>query len=215
MTTRLIFVRHGESEGNLRHCFVGQQDVPLTERGRAQAQAAAKHLQTVPIDAFYASDLRRAHDTARCIAEAHKAQVIPVKALREIFAGAWEGRVYGELEACYPTEYSTWVHDIGRAQCTGGESVLHLYERIHCFVDALVKDHAGQTVLCATHATPIRALLCRWHGILPENMKDIPWTKNASLTIAEYHGDGSVAIKAEGDISFLPQNLVTYLPSNV
>lgn len=215
MTTRMIFVRHGESEGNLNHCFIGQGDVALTERGHAQAQAVGQYLKDMSIDAFYASDLRRAYETAGHIAAFHKASVTAEIALREIFAGAWEGRPFEELERCYPTAYGAWIHDIGRTQCTEGERVTALYERVNRFALSLAKKHMGQTVLCATHATPIRALMCHWHGIAPEDMKAIPWTKNASVTIAEYHENGAVDIIKEGDVSFMTEDLVTYLPNNV
>lgn len=215
MTTRMIFVRHGESEGNLQTRFIGQGNVPLTDKGHTQAEAAAKHLQTETIDAFYSSDLIRAYDTACHIARYHQKPVAKSRELREIFAGAWEGVSYDELGVRYPNEYPLWQSDIGRARCTEGESTAEVYERINRFVDALAKAHAGQTVLCATHATPIRALMCRWHGVLPEDMKNIPWTKNASVTTVDYHEDGSVTVIEEGDTSFMAEEWVTGLPENV
>lgn len=66
--TKLIFVRHGESDGNHLLRFIGQGDLPLTEKGRKQADLAAEYLKDEAIDAFFASDLSRAFETACRIA---------------------------------------------------------------------------------------------------------------------------------------------------
>ena len=66
---RIIFVRHGQSEGNLVRSFLGHTDLPLTELGHKQAEATAEYLKDTDIDIIYASDLKRAWQTAEHIAE--------------------------------------------------------------------------------------------------------------------------------------------------
>ena len=65
----LILVRHGETEWNAQRRNQGQSDVPLSEFGRRQAQRVAERLAGQKIDAVYASDLKRAWETAQFIAE--------------------------------------------------------------------------------------------------------------------------------------------------
>lgn len=186
--TRLIFVRHGQSEANLCRIFAGHTDAPLTALGRAQAAAAGEYLRRFRIDVAYASDLRRAYDTAAIIAAYHALTPIPKQDFREIFAGEWEGKYFTDLEVEYPADYGVWRNDIGHARPTGGESVLELGTRISRAVSRLLEAHEGQTVLIGTHATAIRVMECFMRGVPFEEASRIPWTQNASATAIEYDG---------------------------
>src|SRR5688572_16512040 len=74
MATRLLLVRHGETEGNVNKVWHGELDAPLTERGQLQVAATANRLKQLhaqyPIDAFYVSPLPRAQSTADAIRQA-------------------------------------------------------------------------------------------------------------------------------------------------
>ena len=128
--TKMIFVRHGQSEANLAGIFIGHINSPLTELGHRQAELTAEFLKDEHIDAFYGSDLIRAYETGLCIAKRHNKGVIPDKNLREIFAGDWEGKKFSELSGLYEKTYGVWLSDIGHAHPDAGESVSVLYERI-------------------------------------------------------------------------------------
>lgn len=96
-----VFMRHGESEGNLNDTVAGSLDVALTARGRAQAQAAADMLKSAGITAIYSSALARARDTAAPAAHALGLPVTPIAELAERSWGVLEGqprrlRVKGE-----------------------------------------------------------------------------------------------------------------------
>ena len=186
MSTKLYFVRHGESESNRIAQFAGSLDMPLTEKGRAQANRTAEYLQNVPFTAVYASDLCRALDTGAAIARLHGLNVVPTARLREIYAGQWEGKSYSRLEEEFADSYGVWKRSIGLAQCPGGESVAQLQQRISAFISDVVRNHSGETVCIATHATPIRVMECLWTQTPLECMHTIPWVGNASVTIAEY-----------------------------
>ncbi len=198
MMTTVIFVRHGQSESNLAKIFTGQNEVSLTELGRMQAQNTAAFLKDYPIDAIYASDLSRAVETAEPTAKMHGLEIHPCEGLREVFAGKWEGRPYAELQDCYPESYGKWIHDMGHACPDGGESVLHLYHRVAETVDQLVKKHRGECIALFSHATPTRAICCKWFGVPPENMAQIKRIPNASVSVAEYLDDGSIRVLLYG-----------------
>ena len=215
MATKLIFIRHGESEANFEHRFTGQSNVfGLTERGHAQAQAAAVWLDGTPIDVIVASDLRRAFDTAKHLADRRGMTVIPNEGFREIFAGAWEGRRFSELPDAYPEDFGVWLADIGSAVCTDGESVRDLQIRVRAAVERTVRAYPGKTVAIGTHATPIRAMQCIWQNVPLSGMKNVPWVPNASVTSVVYEDDMTWHDVIIGQTAHLA-GMETALPKNV
>ena len=103
--------------------------------------------------------------------------------LREIFAGEWQGVSFDELQTRYSDSYRVWLNNIGKAQPTNGESVGALSDRIWNAVREIVRKEEGKTIVIVTHATPIRTLMCRTKGMELEQMKQIPWVSNASLSV--------------------------------
>ncbi len=214
MKTRVIFVRHGESMGNLEEKFNGHINFDLTERGHAQAECTAKFLDAYPIDVIYASDLDRAFHTAEHTAKRRNMQVIPSKALREINGGAYEGMPYKEIIDHYPQEFYTWLHDIGNSACPEGESVAELYTRINAEVLRIVEENRGKNILIATHATPIRVMTCVWHGLPVTEMGKTNWVNNASVTVVDYDENNQTKIVAY-NLSEHIGELNTFLPDDV
>ena len=212
--TTIYFVRHGESESNLITQFAGSLDMPLTQRGQEQAALTASYLSTFPIEAVYASDLSRAFETGRAIADAVGCPIYGMRDLREIYAGDWEGKTYAQLECAFPTSYDTWKNRIGLAVCDGGESVAQLQRRVCQCVDSIVKNHPNQSICIATHATPIRVMECIWTDTPLEDMHTIPWVGNASVTVVQYQNDGSATIVAR-DLHDHLGDLFTKLAHNV
>ncbi len=212
--TRVYFVRHGESESNLITQFAGSLDMPLTEKGRKQAALTAEFLKNIPFSAVYSSDLSRAYETGRAIAQQHNVPLYGDRALREIYAGEWEGKTYSELESQFPDSYGTWRHQIGMAVCPNGEAVSDLQARVRNCVERIVRNHPNETVCIATHATPIRVMECLWTGTPLEQMHTIPWVSNASVTIVEYD-EGFTAKCVARDIHEHLGALYTKLAKNV
>jgi probable phosphoglycerate mutase len=97
--TRLVLLRHAESEGNAGKIMQGGGEYPLSEHGRRQAAAAAAALAAWPLTLVVASDLSRAKDTA--VLTAGRVDVVDAR-LRERGAGPWEGRPRAELESAHP-----------------------------------------------------------------------------------------------------------------
>ena len=210
----LILVRHGESRANNEKFFAGQLDVELSELGKKQADMTAKYVtDTYKIDKIYSSPLSRAHDTANAISKLTNVDVISRDDLKEINSGEWQGLHFDELQEKYADSYGVWINDIGKAQTPSGESVRELYDRIWGAIDGIARENPDGAVVISTHATPIRAILCKLHGYSPEEMKNISWGSNASLTIVTYDG-GRWSLVCESYDEHLA-NLKTRFPSNV
>ena len=212
--TRILLIRHGESEANRESRFAGHSDFPLSEKGLKQAHCTAEYIsKNYRVDAVYASDLKRAFDTAKATAERLSLQVTPDPAFREIFAGAWEGMPFEEIRRDYPEDYTVWMTDIGRAGCTDGEKVSALQERVLSAILRLCEQNPGKTLVIGTHATPIRATECALRGLPLSEMHSVAWVSNASVTELCYE-NGRLTLVSSGESRHL-SHLHTSLPSNV
>lgn len=212
-TTKIYLIRHGQSIANEKNVFIGQTDLDLTSLGYLQAQKTAEYLKDIDVDVIYASDLLRAYHTAIPTAERKGLRIQKNKNLREIFAGDWENQSYEYLEKHGGDSYGIWHNNIGRACCPGGETVEQMQIRFVSEVEKIAKENIGKTVFIFTHATPLRVLTAAWNKRTMDEIKDIPWAPNASVTRAEYSG-GIFRIIDYAMDSFLG-NMATAIPDNV
>ena len=213
MSTQIYLIRHGESEGNKRRAFLGHTDLDLTETGHSQAQNTAEFLKDIDADVIYSSDLKRAYSTALHTAKMKKLDIVKSKNLREIYAGEWENGLFCDLEKNFKESYKVWLGNIGRTKCDGGESVEELQLRIVDEITRIAEENEGNTVLIFTHATPIRVFKGFCDGCSLDEIKDIPWATNASVTHARYDG-GRFEILEYG-IDYFQGKDKTVLPGNV
>lgn len=181
--TRLLLVRHGQSQTNLDGIFAGSWDSPLTDLGVRQAELTAEHIaKHYCVDCVYASDLQRAFVTGKTVADQFGLDVTVVTGMREIHGGLWEHRPFDLLPQEFPESYGVWLQDIGNATCDGGESVSELQQRVLTALFQIAEENPEKTVVIATHGTPIRAIQCFCEGKTLNEMKDIKWVSNASIT---------------------------------
>ena len=185
--TKLLLVRHGQSEANRLDLFAGFYDAKLEPHGETQAKVTARYIkENYHVDAVYASDLQRAYKTGQIIAEYLDVPIVAERGLREIDGGEWEGKYFHGLIDLYPEDFGLWQTDLAKARCTGGESVRQLTERIMSTLARIAQEDPEKTLVIATHATPIRAAMTMiQHGTL-EQMQYVPWVSNASVTELHY-----------------------------
>lgn len=201
--TKLILIRHGQSLANERNLFAGHSDFDLSELGHTQAALAAEYLAKYEhIDAIYASDLLRAYHTATPIAKRLGLPVIKDTGLREIFGGRWESMCFPDIAETYPEEFRVWREDYSRACPVEGEATAQVYERIVPHICEIAKKHDGQTVICATHATVVRAFDSYARGYTKYETGKISFPHNASINIYSYE---------EGHVSILQTNITEHL----
>jgi len=212
--TTLLLVRHGQSDANFKHRFAGHFDAELTELGHRQAELTARFLKkNYHVDKIFSSNLSRAFATAEHAGKALRLPVMPMPELREIYAGRWEGALYEQLLKEYPEDYRRWREDIGNARCTQGESVAELADRIWNAVRRIAEESDEQTVLIVSHATPIRSLQWRLTGTPLDQMQQVPWVSNASVTELRYENGILTPVKIGQDAHL--EELKTQLPKNV
>ena len=211
--TTLYLVRHGESEANKRDAFLGHMDLPLTERGLAQAQLAAEHACTLGADAIYSSDLQRAYQTAACTAAKVGMTVKTDANLREVDAGEWDGMTFADIWEKYPETFGVWANDIGHGACDGGENIGQLRQRVVGALNYIARANVGKKVLIFAHGTPIRIAGCMGLGKPIEELKDVPWAANASTTTLEWE-NGTFRLVEYSREDYMG-DLVTKLPEGV
>ena len=160
--TTIIFVRHGQSTGNLAGVYCGQLDFPLTDKGKEQAVLLGNYLKNrYQIDAIYASDLCRAVQTAEPTARLFGLEISPEEDMREICVGEWQGQDADMIIRTRVEEMHRWRTDLTYAP-KGGESFGQLRERVFRFVDRVLDKHRDQTVAVFGHAGAIGTILARY-----------------------------------------------------
>lgn len=189
--TRLLLVRHGETEWNVARRFQGQRDSPLTERGRWQVMRLADRLRDLPLAAVYSSDLERTLATARAVAAAHGLPVELAPAFREASFGDYEGRTYAELVERFGEPVTRWAADPLDLAPPGGETVRELQTRVAGLLRELVARHPGQTVALIGHGGSVRAAVMEVLGMDLRRFRGLRMD-NASLTVIESDGDFDV-----------------------
>ena len=128
---RIVLWRHGQTAWNMEGRLQGQTDVPLDEVGREQAQTMARLLAALEPSVIVSSDLSRAMDTARALADLVKLDVVLDEGLRETFVGTWQGLTDAEIRDRFPDEYAAWRAD-------------HHHRRGGGEIESEVADRAGR-----------------------------------------------------------------------
>lgn len=159
--TRLLLVRHGETEWNRQKRHQGQKDIPLNEFGRQQVSALSRRLKTEPINALYTSDLCRAWETAKTISiNFSKLVIVKDARLREMNFGEWEGLTWSEIREKDPSVVENWSNYLAEKGPPGGENLFRFSNRIRNFSDEIIKSHPNETILLVAHGGTMMVLIC-------------------------------------------------------
>jgi broad specificity phosphatase PhoE len=153
----LILIRHGQTDWNVERRYQGQTDIPLNDAGREQAGRLAKRLAERTVDALYASDLKRAWETAEIVGRALGIEPAAEKRLRELGFGVIEGLTFEQAEVRYPREMQAWVTE--RKPLPEAELPDTFCERVQSLLNDLKRQHNEQTVVLVGHGGPLRELL--------------------------------------------------------
>jgi alpha-ribazole phosphatase/probable phosphoglycerate mutase len=149
--TRLLLIRHGETDWNQEGRWQGQADVPLNEAGRRQAERISELLEDCPIEAVYSSDLQRARETALILASEKDLPLVMDERLREIHQGEWQGLRVSEIEASYGRLFEERNSNLLNVAPPGGETAFQVQSRMLEAVCDILRRHSGKTVAIVSH----------------------------------------------------------------
>ncbi len=200
--TRMLLLRHGQTELSRQRRYSGRGNPELTETGRAQADAAARYLAgRGGVEAVVTSPLQRSYDTAAAAAKALGLEVRVDDDLIETDFGAWEGLTFREAAERDPDLHLQWLRNTS-LRPPGGESFDDVQQRVQRARDRIIAEHGGGTVLVVSHVTPIKTMLRlaldAGTSILQRLHLDL-----ASLSIAEFYPDGNASVRLVNQTSYL------------
>lgn len=200
--TRLVLLRHGQTELSVQRRYSGRGNPELTAVGVAQAAAAARRLADgAAITAVVSSPLVRARHTAQAAAQALGLGVEVHDGLTETDFGAWEGLTFAEARDQDPQLHARWLSDTSVAP-PGGESFDAVHQRVRRARDELLRTHADATVLIVSHVTPIKTLL----RMALDSGPGLLWRLHldlASLSTCDFYPDGGASVRLVNDTSHL------------
>jgi len=201
--SRLLLVRHGDTELDSGRRYWGHTDVKLSADGFKQAEKLRDRLATEKIDAVYSSELQRALATAKTIASAHQLDVITCAELSEVDFGELEGLTFAEISQLYPEVVKSWVERNPKLKYPEGESMDEFTKRVNRFPRRLKQHAQEKTILIVSHSGVLRTLICQ----LLDTDSQFWWQIHlnlASLSMVETYSQGAM-LSLLNDVSHLQE----------
>lgn len=204
-TTHVLLIRHGQSEGNAARRFGGHTATPLSPRGRRQAQATARALQSEELTAIYSSDLARAVETAQPLANLTGLAVNATIAFRERSVGVMEGLTFEAAAQQHPEQYAALLQRDFEHVLTGGESYRQLLDRAVQKLDEIIAENNGGKIAVFSHTGTICILALHLMGALDAPELKPVWisSANCGVTRIELRDDGFVRVLNVNDTRHL------------
>ena len=192
--SKLILVRHGETQLNLEGRAIGNNPVSLNARGRLQALRAAEAVSSLGPVALYASPLPRALETATIISQRVGVEVCPRDNLKETDIGLLDGLTQDEMWQQYPDFMRTWSNDASTAVMPGGESILQVQRRAWDTIEEIKGLHSEDSVAVVSHSFTIAGLVCKLLGMPLSNFQRLHLDL-ASITLVEIGHDSTTLVR--------------------
>jgi broad specificity phosphatase PhoE len=188
--TRILLVRHGETDWNVKRVIQGWKGTSLNALGRRQARVAAKRLPKLGLDfdRVITSDLGRAQETAQILAAKLRLPVHKEPLLRERRFGAWEGKNIEQILAGFGLGPKVRKDPFLAYDPPQGESMVVFARRTQRFLDKVLRAYPGQTLLAVTHGGPARIAACLALGIPPKQYFRLGRPGNLSFTVLCHQG---------------------------
>jgi probable phosphoglycerate mutase len=205
--TRLLLVRHGETQWNRDKRFQGIRDIPLNENGRTQAGKAAMFLKETTIDRAVTSPLSRPKETAEIILQYHPNVALDTRVdLTEICHGLWEGKLEEEIEADFPGMLQEWKIAPETVQMPEGENLQQVWDRAIACWEEIVRTYSDgdgpRTVMVVAHDAINKVILCYLLGLQPANFWNIK-QGNGAVSVIDYpKGPGSAPVLQAINITY-------------
>ncbi len=200
--TRMLLLRHGQTELSVQRRYSGRGNPELTALGREQAANAARYLASRGgIAAVISSPLGRAKQTAAAAADALGVPLTVDDDLIETDFGKWEGLTFSEASERDPQLHAQWLSDTSVTP-PEGESFDAVHHRVRRARNRIIAEYGGATVLVVSHVTPIKTLLRLALDAGPSLLYRLHLDL-ASLSIAEFYSDGPASVRLVNETSYL------------
>jgi probable phosphoglycerate mutase len=210
--TEVLLIRHGETLWNQQGRMQGQNDSPLTPLGLEQARQLGRRLKNVSFAALYSSDLGRAHQTARCIADETGHEIVADPGLRERSFGIFEGLTRLEIEKAHPDENAKFITRHPDYAMPGGESTAAFSVRAVACLESIARRHRGETIVVVSHGLVLDVLYRAASGMALDCARGFPLL-NCSINTFEHGVEGWRAVKV-CDVDHLgPSEITRYQPA--
>lgn len=204
---KFLIIRHGYSVTNKAKKFTGQMDAPLDEIGFEQAKSVGKYIsENYKIDKIYSSDLCRACETVRPLAEALGMQIQKEKDFREVDVGSWQNVLIEDINKNFPEQMESYKQNPGIFKFPNGEGYYEMMQRAANKLEEIARENEGKTIAIATHGGVVRALRAYYAGLGAEGIKTLPHVSNASI---------STAIYENGNVTFTEVDYTDHLNQKV
>lgn len=157
--TRLYLVRHGEVEERYHRIFGGRIDMDLSVQGREQAKALAGYLRKQPLNAAYASPMKRVHQTFHPYREQGGHEPLILKDLREVDFGDWTGLGWHEVHEKFGHRASDWLHHLEHGTIPNAETADGYRARVQPCLRHILGEHPSEHVAVFCHGGVVRQIL--------------------------------------------------------
>ena len=161
--TRLILVRHGETRWNSDTVYRGRSEVPLSDRGKRQADCLSSRLAGEGVKLVYSSPLSRALETAHAIGRLAELPVSVLPGLTDLDCGEWEGLSDEEVKKSYPELRRMWLSSPHLVRLPGGESLDDVAQRVSLVLETALE--VDGTVVLVSHRVWHKVAICSLLGL--------------------------------------------------
>lgn len=208
--TTLYLIRHCLTEGNLAHKMQGSTDEPLCDQGLKQLPFLTEHFRSIPIDAVYASDFKRAIQTAEAVAIEKGLRVRLDHDLREREAGNYEGITVRELLALTGADVNVGGPRFpGKFDFPTGERIYNVYDRIRLSLDRITQTHPDGAVAVVSHGMALQMAFAYYERISLDTYVSRP-IYNGSVTKVLVDSSNRGKFEYFGDVSFFPEEFLEF-----
>ncbi len=204
--SRIILVRHGETDWNKEGRFQGQIDIPLNETGKNQAQKASDFLKSTKFTKAFSSSMSRPLETAKIIlGENNNLKISSIDELSEINHGLWEGKLEKEIKTIWPEILNKWHEEPENVIMPEGETIKDVSERsLNAWHSICKNQKRNDVTLVVAHDAVNKTLICNILGLSCSKI----WTikqGNGGITVIDIFDD------PEKDIVLSALNITTHL----
>ncbi len=164
--SRIILIRHGETNWNKEGRFQGQIDIPLNEKGKEQASKASQYLEEIEFTKAFSSSMKRPYETAKIILKDKDIHIEKIDNLVEISHGLWEGKLEEEIKQTWPEMLKNWHEKPESVTMPEGESIKQVSDRaISAWNQIYNSQQENDTTLLVAHDAVNKTLLCHILGL--------------------------------------------------